>query len=220
MSTAVALPKPADEQWLSGGEQRFVIYGVPWESYVAIGEALLNRHIFMTYDRGALEIMTKSIEHEQYVHLLVLLISVWTEELNIPVKGYGSATQQREDLERGLEPDACFYFKNLAVMRGKKRLDLTRDPPPDLAIEGEVTRNVLDRIAIYAAIGVPELWRFDGKVIRALRLVKGRYKEIKDSLNLPGFPFKEAARFVQQGIDEDDTTTVRCFRKWVRENTM
>jgi Uma2 family endonuclease len=172
----------------------------------------------MTYDRGGLELMTKSLEHEEYVHLLVLLISVWTEEWNIPVKGYGSTTYQREDLDRGLEPDACFYFQNLARIRGKKRIDLTRDPVPDLVLEVEVTRSLLDRIAIYAALGVPELWRFDGAKLRVYRLdAKGRYKEQKRSPTLPHLPVQELVHFVRIGEGENETTMLRQFRAWVRE---
>jgi Uma2 family endonuclease len=220
MSAAVALPKPGDDQWLSGEEQRFVVFAVPWKSYVAIGEALLDRNVFMNYDRGTLELMTKSLEHESYLHLLVALVMVWVEEFGIPVRCFGSATQQRADLERGFEPDACFYFKNLAKMRGKKRLDLTRDPAPDLAIEVEVSRGIVDRISLYAATGIRELWRFDGKIIRPYRLVRGRYGEAKDSLNLPGFPFEQAVRLVHKGIEEDDTTAIREFRRWIREKAL
>lgn len=219
MSTAVAWPPPVPKQKLVNGEQRFVLHGVPWASYVAIGEALRNwPGLWITYDRGTMEFMTKSLAHESYVQLLVQLVYVWVEELNIRVRGGGQTTMQREDLERALEPDNCFWFKNLTKIRGKRELDLNRDPPPDLVIEGEVSRSTLDRIAMWAAIGVAELWRFDGLAIRILRLTRGEYKESKASRLLPTFPFQDVPRFVQLAIDEDDTTMVRKFRKWVREH--
>ena len=114
--------------------------------------------------------MSPSSMHERYNCLFRRMIETLTEELAIPIKGAGSTTFKREDLERGLEPDSCFYLANERRIRGKRELDLTIDPPPDLAIEIDITSSSLDRQGIYAALGVPEIWRFDGESLRVYQL--------------------------------------------------
>src|SRR5688572_8480527 len=101
-------------------EQRLLLYNVSWDAYLAIGRALSDRAaLHMTYDRGTLELMTTSDAHELYKALFLLLIGVWAEELNIPMRCLGSKTHRRKDIKRGAEPDQCFYVKNLDKIRGK-----------------------------------------------------------------------------------------------------
>ena len=110
--------------------------------------------------------MTTSPIHEIYKHLLGRMVDTIGEELDIPMFGQGSTTFNREDVDRGLEPDECYYIANAGRVADRSQLNLETDPPPDLAIEIEITRNVLDRLGIYAALGVPEVWRFDGEIAR------------------------------------------------------
>jgi Uma2 family endonuclease len=117
----------------------------------------------ITYDRGALEIMTLSPEHERLKHLLGYFILILVEELGWNMAGFGSMTFKRKRHQRGLEPDECYWIENELAVRGKDRIDLRRDPPPDLVIEIDWTHSSLDRLAIFAILGVPEVWRFDGK---------------------------------------------------------
>ena len=137
----------------------FFLENIRWQTYLMLLEDLDDRHIRLTYDHGRLEIMAPSYRHESFSFLVAQIIVVLAEELEIPFIAAKSTTFKRQDLERGLEPDECFYFKSSALIRGKTELDLMEDPPPDLAIEVEITQNVLDRISIYAALGVPEIWR-------------------------------------------------------------
>jgi Uma2 family endonuclease len=222
MGSVTTLPTRPNDHWVSGAEQRFLIHNVPWRGYIAIGEALRDRPgIRITYDRGNLELMTTSIEHEHLKYLLARLVDILSEELEVPVLGFGSATYQRKDLDRGLEPDACYYISNLGKVQGKKRIDLDRDPPPDLALEVEVSRSMLPRMNIYAALGVPEIWRFDGKKLRVyLRDVKGNYHPQSYSPTFPSLPLKELVHFIRRGKKEDDTTIVRAFRQWVKEHLL
>jgi Uma2 family endonuclease len=202
----------------SDGVQRFVLHGVPYQSYVTIADALPDWPIRITYDRGSMEFMTTSAEHERNAYALVILLSIWAEEWKLPIKGYGRTTYRRADLERGMEPDACFYFKNLHRLRRKKRIVLPGDPVPDLVIEVEISRSILDRIGILAALGVKELWRFGDDQIRVFKLdARGRYREQKQSLHLPGLPVPELIRFVRLGDETDDTTMALAFRQWIRE---
>jgi Uma2 family endonuclease len=201
---------------MSPDEQRLILYGIPWESYVAIGDALMDYPIRMTYDRGTLEFITKSLEHEGYGPALALLVATWAAAQQIPSKGYGGPTLRRRDRKRGMEPDACFYFRNLERVRGKKEVRFPGDPPPDLAIEIEVSRSALDRMGILAALGIPEVWRFNGRSLRVYHLNRrGRYKEYKRSLNLPGFPLQELVHFIQIREEEDDTAMLAAFQEWI-----
>jgi Uma2 family endonuclease len=125
-----------------------------------------------------LEVMTISSDHEYFKSLIGNLISRLAEEHDIPIASFGSTTFRKKALERGLEPDECYYVANERRVRGKRRLDLRRDPPPDLIVEIDVSYRHVDREAIYAAMGVPEMWRFDGKRLRAFRLVDGGWRAI------------------------------------------
>src|SRR5262249_51952791 len=126
-------------------EQRFVLYDVDWEFYEHLLEQLDNRHVFVTYDRGALELMSPSRKHDTSGRLLFVIVHVIAEELNLPIASCGSTTFKRKRLKRGLEPDECFYIENELRVRGMREIDLSKDPPPDLAIEVEITHRVLDR---------------------------------------------------------------------------
>src|SRR5262249_23505663 len=118
--------------------------------------------IRLTYDRGELEIMSPLLKHDDGGRVLGTMVFVLTEELGLPLKHGGSTTLRRRLKQRGIEADECFWIANAHRMAGGRRLDLSRDPPPDLAIEVNVTHGSLDRLAIYAALKVPEVWRLDG----------------------------------------------------------
>jgi Uma2 family endonuclease len=199
-------------------EQQFVLYDVGWSRYTRLLKDLDDRHVRLTYDQGTLELMTLSHKHEVCNHLLGRFFETLTEELNVVIKGGGSTTFRRRDRRRGLEPDLCYWIANEPRVRGKDVIDLRRDPPPDLAIEIEITRSALDRMGIYAALGVPEVWRFDGRVLQAFRLgPEGKYVACERSPMFPFLPLDKIGAFVQRREEVDETTLVRSFRAWVRE---
>jgi Uma2 family endonuclease len=152
-------------------EQRLRLSDIPWETYVLYGDGLGPRHIRVTYDRGEMEIMTVSGKHEHKKKLLGRLVEALTEEMEIDILSTGSMTCRREDLLRALEPDESYWIANEATMRGRDEYDLEVDPPPDLAVEIEVSRSTLDRMAIYAALRVPEVWCSDGETLRVFQLI-------------------------------------------------
>lgn len=207
----------ATAEHLTTNEQRFLLHGVNWRSYQMLGAALLNRHIRITYDQGALEMMTVSREHERNKRFVGRLIEEFTVALDIPIQSAGSTTWQREDLDRGLEPDECYYILNEPLVRFKEELDLTVDPPPDLALEVEVSRSMLDRIGIYAALGVPEIWRYDGRKLIVGVLQGGVYVEQERSLNLPLLERATVLRFVELRQTLNETACIRAFRDWLAE---
>src|SRR5438552_8218734 len=138
-------------------DERFLLRAVDWQAYRKISEALSGHHVRLTYDRGNLEFMTISYAHGNLGRLLGRLIVVLTEELALPIRSCGDMTCDREDLERGAEPDESFYIQNLARIQDKEVIDLAVDPPPDLGVEIDLSRSSRTRMAVYAAIRVPEL---------------------------------------------------------------
>ena len=158
-------------------EQRFLLHGVSWQTYVGLRDSPENEHVRMTYDRGEMEIMSPSKTHEQYASLIGLLLHTWTLEQDIDIQSCRTVTFKREDLQRGLEPDNCYYVANEARVRSKTELDLTLDPPPDLAIEIDLGGGRMRKLAMYAAFGVPEVWWFDGRNLRVFALDQnGQYQ--------------------------------------------
>ena len=198
-------------------EQGFVLGGMDWELYEALLERIGDRHVFVTYDRGSLEIMSPSREHEVYARLIGRFIAVLALELDIPIASGGMTTFRRKDLDRGLEPDDCYWIQNEARIRGKKRVDLSRDPPPDLAIEVEISRRLLDREGIYASLRIPEVWCYDGHKLKILGLVKGRHRVCEASLALPMLPPAVVERFLRKLETTDETSVLRAFQMWVRK---
>ena len=160
MATALHIP----------ANQRFFLDSVSWDRYTRLLRAFSDRHLRLTYDQGVLEIMTLSHRHENLGRFLGRLAVTLTEEFELPIKEGGSTTFRRRRAEKGLEPDNCYWIANEAAVRGKDKIDLRRDPPPDLAVEIDITHSSLDRMGIYASIRVPEVWRFDGRVLAFLRL--------------------------------------------------
>jgi Uma2 family endonuclease len=199
-------------------EQRFVLRGADWQTYQGILKALGERPVRVTYDRGRLELMTLSHGHERCSKLLGRFVEALTEELDLPIQSGGSTTLSREDLDRGLEPDQCYYLESEPLVRDKDEIDLTTDPPPDLAIEVDVTRSSVSRLGIYAALGVPEVWRFDGETLRVyLRGADGQYTATDRSRHFPFLSLPQVVAFLQQRTQLNETSLVRSFRTWVRE---
>lgn len=199
-------------------EQRFVLNSIDWQSYRAISHALTGRHLRITYDRGRLELMTISSLHGTLCRLVYTIISVLTEEFQLPKRGCGDMTCDRESLERGIEPDECFYIENEAKVRGKDNLDLSVDPPPDLAVEIDISRDSRRRLSIYAALGVPEVWRFDGTSLTVyVRQTHGEYEAVAVSPHFPSVPPTEIEAILKRRHEMDDNALMKLFRARVRE---
>ena len=200
-------------------ESRFVIHNIDWDAYETMIALLGDRRgPRLTYDRGELELMAPSAEHEEYGKWLGRIIETVTEELRIPCRGMKSTTWRRKLKDRGLEPDECYYLARFPQVRGKKKINLDVDPAPDLAIEIEISRSALDRMGIYAALGVSEVWRFDGETLTVEQLQPdGTYAVAAASLSLPMLPLEEVARWLRLAEEiEDHSEWNRRLREWVR----
>lgn len=214
MATAVRNERPQDSP---RDGQRFLVRNIGWRGYQTLLEVMGSRPIRLTYDRGDLELMSPLPRHERFKQLLGRMIEAITEELGIRMIAAGSTTFNREDSDRGLEPDQCYYFANTERIRDQDRIDLSVDPPPDLAVEIDITSHSLDRLKIYAVLGVPEVWRFDGEVLEVLLLQSdGTYRPSETSAALPFLPMHEVARRLLSYDRSDDTRWGREIRAWVR----
>lgn len=171
----------------------------------------------LTYDRGLLEIRMPSDPHETYKKLLGRLVEALTEELNLEIRSLGSRTCDREDLAKGLEPDQCYYIQNEPAVWNKEKIDLKQDPPPDLAIEIDITSSSINRLEIYAALGVPEVWRYDGQAFRMYHLESGEYLGCDRSLAFPLLTTSDLQRFLDLKKTTKENALIRLFREWVRE---
>jgi Uma2 family endonuclease len=199
-------------------EQRFVLFDVDWDTYLTFSDRMGERNIRVNYDGVNLEFMTTSLEHERAKKLLARLLEALTVEMGIPIISGGSLTCRREDRDRGFEPDECYWIEHQAEIRVQTKLDLTRDPPPDLMLEVEISRSFVDRLAIAARLGVPEVWRWGDEVLRVMVLGSdGQYTESERSRALPFLPIAELSRFLLMRTMMDETTLLTSFRAWVRE---
>lgn len=198
--------------------QHFVMEDASWDLYEKLLEDIGDRPIRVTYDNGRMEIMSPLPEHEEVKTLIGRMIEMLTFVRDMPIKSLGSTTFRRKDRGKGLEPDECYYFRDEPKMRGRKRLNMKKDPPPELVVEIDITHRSVPREPIYAALGVPEMWRFDGRRLRCLHLRGGAYVVRKMSL---AFPFLEPAllqQFIDRLEDQDETSIIKAFVAWVHKN--
>ena len=202
---------------LPPAEGRLLLHDVGWADYEAMLRIVGERRVRVTYDEGTMEVVMPSQRHEQAAQLLGLFIPRLAEELEIPYEPLGMTTWKRPDTEKGLEPDQCYYIQNQAVVRAKPVLDLEVDPPPDLAIEVDITSSSLNRMRIYAGLGVPEVWRYDGSTLTMLRLqADGRYQPFETSRSFPGLRPADVERYLELGRTTDKLRWARELREWVR----
>ncbi len=203
---------------ISPPESGVILENVSWTTY----EGLLREHPDsagprFAYDNGVLEIMILSQRHEQPNRMLARIVEVVAEELEIEVACLGSMTCKREDMLRGFEPDSCFYIQNFERVFGKDELDFTVDPPPDLVIEIDITHPSLPKFPIFAAFGVPEVWRYDGGQVEVFMLEAGEYVKAENSLCLPVMSGEALTEFLQSSRLTRPTQWTRELRAWVQQ---
>ncbi len=196
---------------------KLLLQNVSWEEFEAILDELGEHRVSrIAYDCKTLEIMTPLPEHEVNKVLVSNLVEALLEELEIEFWCLGSTTFKSQLIGTGIEPDNCFYIENEAKVRGKDRLDLAIDPPPDLVLEIEVTSRTHPNI--YKSLGVQELWRFEKGKLQINLLQNGEYVEGEESPHFLGFPLKQVIPdYLKQFKIDGRNTTIKAFRDWVRE---
>lgn len=188
-----------------------------WSGYLKFLDAVGDSPVRVTYDRGTLELMAPSRKHEKRRSLLARLLEAWMLAAGIDFDNGGSLTLQRKDLDRGLEPDECYWIGSFARVAGNEDYDPLRDPPPDLAIEVEVSQSAVDRMGIYAALGIGEVWRLPLQgPVQVHVLTGGGYQAVDRSPTLPGLPLGALSEFLEQGRREGVSRMLQAFRGWLQ----
>jgi Uma2 family endonuclease len=193
---------------------------VSWQTYQSLLTDLNdNSAVHLTYQQGCLEItMPLSPTHERYSSLIDKFIMVLSEELQLEIDFLGSTTLTREDLQHGLEPDNCYYIQHEALVREESRLDLMQLPPPDLVVEVDITSFSIDKLASYRALGVPEVWRYEGNNLLIYQLRGEEYVTSDNSPTFANLPLTTVIpQLLKQRAKMGQLAIIREFRKWVKE---
>ncbi len=203
-----------------GSGRRFLIEGVSWDDYFWFDEQRdeLFPQVRLNYSDGRLEVATTYFIHDNTSGRLQDIIKAFCSIRKIPVRSGGRATFRRADLKKGLEPDECFYIQNQSAVKGLREIDLRKNPPPDLCIEVEFSRTVMPKLPIYAALGVPEVWRYrDGQVSFWISQPDETYIEQATSRALISVTSETVSRLLELQPD-DDGEYLLAIQDWVRNS--
>jgi len=129
----------------------------------------------MTFDEGVLELVTPSLPHEKDALAITRIVDIVAAIIGVPILSAGGTTYRRKDLRRGFEPGASFYIQNESRVRDRPEINLAVDPPPDVVLEIEMSRSALDKLPLFASMGIPEVWRCDGQQVTVLILDQDHY---------------------------------------------
>jgi Uma2 family endonuclease len=183
----------------SSEENLMTLTGIKWQTFKAIMSDVGDGRAWrIAYAEGVLEIRMPLTEHEEPKGMIESFVEAFADELDIEVRKLGALTLEREDLTRAIEPDSCFYVQNESVVRGKS-IDLQVDPAPDLVVESDYTSSSLNKFSIYAALGVPEIWRYRNQSLQVYQLVDGNYEQRENSLAFPFLPIESSRSGVGTG---------------------
>ncbi|MBE7381832.1 MAG: Uma2 family endonuclease [Leptolyngbya sp. SIO1E4] len=198
------------------GEKRVVFHQLDWRAYQQILHALgAHRSARLNYLHGTLEITMPLEDHEFLSELIGRFIYFLVSELGQKIKTMGSTTLDREDLDRGAEPDKAYYIQNQAQVAGRT-VDLQHDPPPDLVVEVDITHSDIDKLKLYAVMGVPEFWRYDGKAWKIYMLSGDLYVDVEASPTFSFVPKSKLYEFLEQA-QTDEIEAENSLRQWLRK---
>lgn len=195
--------------------QRLLVKEISWQEFDNILEELgENRSSRIAYTAQTLEIRMPTPEHEVDKEIIGDRVKILLDELELDCECFGSTTFKQLETGSGIEPDQCFYIQHQAQMRGKRRVDLTIDPPPDLAIEVDVTSKT--QLDAYLKLGVPELWIYTQDQLVIYRRQQGQYQRATSAI----FPNLPMADLIQGGLEASRnlgrSPALRVFRKQVK----
>lgn len=193
-------------------------HNVSWEEYeellTQVGEPAGLR---LSFDKGTLCAMTLSAQHEKYVRFTERLVTAISLRLRLKILGFGSATMRKRPERVGKEPDACFYVQSADRLGPRIQLDFAVDPPPDLAVEIDIHHDSLDKFPIYVELGVPEIWRYDGRALTIYHLQRKRYVKRETSLALPLLTNKLLTEYLNRLQSEDEFQVLLAFDAWLAQ---
>jgi Uma2 family endonuclease len=193
------------------------LHDISWDSYEGVLAALGDHSLRHVYDCGTLEIIMSPLEeHDWLSKFLGRMIETLLFFLDLDLKCVGTTTQQRKRIRKGTQPDQAYYIASEPKVRGRRKRDTSLDPPPDLVVEVDITRNSLKRMPIYAAMRVPEVWRHDGKALYFYGLRKGQYVQIEFSLTFPFIRASDLQRFIDELDEGKERIVFKQFFEWAR----
>ncbi|MDF2758678.1 MAG: hypothetical protein K0S99_1310 [Thermomicrobiales bacterium] len=193
---------------------------VSWETYERLLADDEERRVpRMTYDQGVLELVTPSLPHEKDALTIARIVDIIAAIIGVPILSAGGTTYRRNDLERGFEPDASFYIQNEAQVRDRSGIDLSADPPTDVVLEMEMSRSALDKLPLFASMGIPEVWRCDGQRVTIFILEQDRYRESSNSLALPVLTSDILTRFLAESRTALSPDWFQAVSDWARGST-
>ena len=225
MSAVLDLPKTTSLQAIKQvmnlaleEENSVILSNVAWKTYTQFIEEAMDKisNPRFYFDEGNLLIMSVSPEHEYYNRIIASLIDILAEQFGKNWLALGSTTYTRDDIEKGFEPDSCFYFANEEQMRGVKRLDMTIHPAPELIVEVDITSLSTFRQHIFAAFQIPEIWRFDGEQMQILKRENGKYIESSNGLALPKVTPAKLTEFVRKSETLSRLEWINEVRTWAQ----
>jgi Uma2 family endonuclease len=194
-----------------------VLENVSWDTFVALAEERRGSVPRMTYNEGVLEMMNPKRKHENIGRLIGRMIEAYSEIKGIEILSVASVTVKRSDLKKAYEADESYYVTNIDRVLEKEELDFEVDPAPDLVVEVELTSSAIDKLELFAAMQVREVWRHDGNSVQFYRWVNARYESIPESFELPGLKATLINRFLDQRLQAGETTLIRSFRSEIQD---
>lgn len=194
---------------------------VPWEVYERLLTALSPATaVRLYYDQGRMDAVSPTAAHEKPIKIIHTLIIALRDALDIDIESYGSTTLRQQLKAKGAEPDDCFYVQHAAQIIGKSDLDLAQDPPPDIVVESDLTSSSLDRFAIYAALGVPEIWRVANWHVSLWALAETQYEEVTVSQAFPFLPTEALNEFLTLGLSDGERKAAQALREWLAQQSL
>lgn len=195
-----------------------ILLNISWQTFkTMLHEMGGERNSRLAYNDGIVEIMTPLMPHENSNRVIEGYILALCEEFGLEVKSTGSMTLTRDDLEKGGEPDSSYYIQNESLIRNKDFIDLAQDPPPDLVLEVEYSKPKIDKLSLYAAMGIPEFWRYNGNTLRIYTLSNSQYLEVQLSPTFAPVAVKDIPQFIQESKKVGQLAAKSGFRAWVRQ---
>lgn len=182
-----------------------IFHNVSWHEYERLLDELIDRSgVRLSYDEGTLEIMTISTEHDFYAEMLQNLVRLLSLRLKFKFRSFGHATMKKTRTRRGKEPDGCFFIKSCDLIGPRKRLDFENDPPPDLAVEIDLSTKSISKLPIYRALQVPEVWIYNGNALTIYRLGDAGYESVEQSVELPVLTSQLLTSFLKEAEQTED----------------
>ncbi len=197
-------------------ETRMVLENVSWETFVALADERRGSVPRMTYSEGVLEMMSPKRKHENIGRLIGRMVEAYSEIKGIEILSVASVTVKRSDLKKAYEADESYYVTSIDQVLAKEELDFEVDPAPDLLVEVELTSSAIEKMELFAAMQVREVWRHDGTSVQFYRWLNGRYNLIQTSVELPGLDAALINRFLEQRLEAGETTFIRAFRREIQ----